>query len=149
MLKLSDSIKLLEGVRKQTERLNKKILRDCIVLLRMFEATDKKFDGYLDTVGTLSGGMKVQWVLDWRGNIPTESVTLTYHAPGEIKIQSTSVSKKALQIINTVGLFFHLKEEAAKKAELEKKEGRPSSEKDEENKGGVSKLYGNAPLYFT
>lgn len=148
MENLSETIKILEGLLKRTASLDKKTIRDCILILRMFDAADTKFDGYLNTGGTLTGGMQVQWVLDWRGNHPTESVTLTYHAPSKIRLQSTSVSKKALQIINTVGLFFHLKQEAATKAELEKKEGRPKNEKDEENKGGVSELYGNAPLYF-
>ena len=150
MESLSETIKILEGLVKQTKTLDKNTIRDCITMLRMFDATDK-FDGCLNSEGTLTGGMRIQWVLDWRGNKPTESVTLNYHAPSTIRIQSTSVSKRALQIINTVGLFFCLKEEAAKKAELEKKEeGRPN-EKIEENKRGVSekpKFDGNAPLYL-
>lgn len=151
MEKLETSIKGLEHLAKNTKCIDKKTLRDCITMLRMLEKADTGFDGYVRTQGTQTGGMEVQWVLEWQGNYPTESVTLTHHAGTNTRIQADSVSKQALQIINTVGLFFRLKEEAAAKAKLEKAE-RPKEEKeDESNKGGVSekpKLYGNAPLYF-
>ncbi len=118
MERLPNSIKSLESLVKTTKSLDKAVLRDCLVLLKLFKKEDL-FDGYIHTTGMMTGGFSVQWVLDYRGNTATKHVTLRYEKPGTVKIESNSLDKAALQIINTVGLFFRLKEEAKKKAKAD------------------------------
>ena len=100
-----------------------------MALLKLAEK-EKLWDGWIDTYGTMKGGLAIQWILEYEGNKRLKSVTLSYDPNDELRLQADTLEPKALEIISFIGLFLKIKEEAEKKAAEEKDKKREKELKD-------------------